>query len=120
MFTLILIIHLIACLLLIGVVLMQTGKGGMGSAFGGGESFFGGQGAAPFLTRATTVLAVVFMLTSLSLALISGKQTKRSASAIEKALQQEQKQQRGPSPEAPGGGSPIPGGQSQPAAPSGK
>jgi preprotein translocase subunit SecG len=119
-FTLILIIHLIACLLLIGVVLMQTGKGGMGSAFGGGESFFGGQGAAPFLTRATTGLAVVFMLTSLSLALISGKQTRRSSSAIEKALQQDQKQQRGPAPEVPASGSPIPGGQAQPAAPAGK
>jgi preprotein translocase subunit SecG len=118
--TLILIIHLIACLLLIGVVLMQTGKGGMGAAFGGGESFFGGQGAAPFLTRATTVLAVVFMLTSLSLTLVSGRRPGRAATAIEKAVEQDRKQQRGPAPEVPAAGAPAPGGPVQPAAPGGK
>jgi preprotein translocase subunit SecG len=91
-----LVIHLIACLLLVGVVLMQSGKGGLGTALGGGgETFFGGRGAAPFLTRATTVLAVVFMITSLSLALISGKD-RRAASAIEKAMQQEQKSNQQP------------------------
>lgn len=96
MYTLLLVIHLITCLLLIGVVLMQSGKGGLGSALGGGgDSFFGGRGAAPFLTRATTVLAVVFMVTSLSLAMISGKRS-RAASAIEKALQQEQKTNQQP------------------------
>ncbi|MDQ7798262.1 MAG: preprotein translocase subunit SecG [Candidatus Edwardsbacteria bacterium] len=96
MHTLLLVIHLIACLLLVGVVLMQSGKGGLGSALGGGgETFFGGRGAAPFLTRATTVLAVVFMMTSLSLALISGKD-RRAASAIEKAMQQEQKSNQQP------------------------
>lgn len=96
MYTLLLVIHLITCLLLIGVVLMQSGKGGLGSALGGGgESFFGGRGAAPFLTRSTTVLAVVFMMTSLSLALISGK-TRKSTSAIEKAMQQEQKSNQQP------------------------
>jgi len=94
--TLLLVIHLIACLLLVGVVLMQSGKGGLGTALGGGgETFFGGRGAAPFLTRATTVLAVVFMITSLSLALISGKD-RRAASAIEKAMQQEQKSNQQP------------------------
>ncbi len=96
MYTLLLVIHLITCLLLIGVVLMQSGKGGLGSALGGGgETFFGGRGAAPFLTRATTVLAVVFMITSLSLALISGK-GRRATSAIEKAMQQEQKSNQQP------------------------
>ncbi len=98
MHTLLLVIHLIACLLLVGAVLMQSGKGGgLGSAMGGGggETFFGGRGAAPFLTRATTVLAVVFMMTSLSLALISGKD-RRATSAIEKAMQQEQKTNQQP------------------------
>ena len=96
MHTLLLVIHLVACLLLVGVVLMQSGKGGLGTALGGGgETFFGGRGAAPFLTRATTVLAVVFMITSLSLALISGKD-RRAASAIEKAMQQEQKSNQQP------------------------
>ncbi len=102
MFTFLLIIHVLACLMLIAVVLMQSGKGGLGSAFGGGESFFGGKGATPFLTTATTVLAVVFMATSLTLALISGRQAK-SASAIERSLQQEQRQPQAPPQEAPQG-----------------
>lgn len=98
MYSLLLVFHLIASILLIGVVLMQSGKGGgLGSAMGGGggETFFGGRGAAPFLTRATTVLAVVFMMTSLSLALLSGK-GRRATSAIEKAMQQEQKSNQQP------------------------
>jgi preprotein translocase subunit SecG len=91
-----LIIHVIGCLLLIGIVLMQTGKGGLGSALGGdSEQFFGGRGAAPFMTRATTILAVLFMLTSLSLSFVSGRQT-RAKSAIEKAVQQGQPVQSAP------------------------
>ncbi len=97
MFTFLLIIHVIVCLMLIAVVLMQSGKGGLGAAFGGGESFFGGRGAAPFLARTTTVLAVIFMATSLSLALISGRQSEK-ATAIERSLQQEQ---RGPQGQGP-------------------
>ncbi|HTY09139.1 MAG TPA: preprotein translocase subunit SecG [Candidatus Edwardsbacteria bacterium] len=116
MFTILLIIHLLTCVMLIGVVLMQSGKGGLGSALGGGESFFGGRGAAPFLTRATTVLAVVFMMTSLSLALISGKQT-RSATAIEKAVQQDQHRS---SSGTRSGESPLPSAPAAPAVPGGK
>lgn len=114
MFTFLLVIHVITCLMLIAVVLMQSGKGGLGSALGGGESFFGGRGSAPFLATATTVLAVVFMATSLTLALISGRQAK-SATAIERSMQQEQRQPQAPAPETPQG---QPGG--QPAFPSGK
>ncbi len=107
MYNLLLIIHVIGCLLLIGIVLMQTGKGGLGSAMGGDtEQMFGGRGAAPFLTKATTVLAVMFMLTSLSLSFMSGRQTK-ARSAIEKSLQQEQtapaQQQEQPAQQLPGG-----------------
>ena len=107
MYTLLLIIHVIGCLLLIGIVLMQTGKGGLGSALGGDtEQMFGGRGAAPFLTKATTFLAVLFMLTSLSLSFMSGRQAK-ARSAIEKSLQQGQpvpaQQQEQPAPQLPGG-----------------
>jgi len=106
-YTLLLIIHVIGCLLLIGIVLMQTGKGGLGSALGGDtEQMFGGRGAAPFLTKATTFLAVLFMLTSLSLSFMSGRQAK-ARSAIEKSLQQGQpvpaQQQEQPAPQLPGG-----------------
>jgi preprotein translocase subunit SecG len=105
-YTLILIIHVIGCLLLIGIVLMQTGKGGLGSAMGGDtEQMFGGRGAAPFLTKATTVLAVLFMMTSLSLSFMSGRQAK-ARTAIEKSMQQGQpapsQQQEQPAQPLPG------------------
>ena len=63
-------VHVLVCLGLIVVVLLQTGKGtDMGAAFGGGASttVFGSSGAGNFLTRVTTGMAVVFMLTSLTL-----------------------------------------------------
>jgi preprotein translocase subunit SecG len=69
MVTLVTILHIIACLFLISVVLLQQGKGAdMGAVFGGSSStIFGSGGAGNFLTRLTTIMAVVFMLTSLTL-----------------------------------------------------
>jgi len=69
MFIVVTVIHIIACLFLIGVVLLQQGKGAdMGAVFGGSSStIFGSGGAGNFLTRLTTIMAVVFMLTSLTL-----------------------------------------------------
>ena len=63
-------VHILVCVGLIVVVLLQTGKGtDMGAAFGGGASttVFGSSGAGNLLTRVTTGMAVVFMLTSLTL-----------------------------------------------------
>src|SRR3954453_12014206 len=67
------IVHIFACMVLIGVVLLQQGKGGgMGAAFGGATSqVFGGRGAGNILTRATAICAAIFMLTSVSLAYLS-------------------------------------------------
>ncbi len=76
MTVLLIIIHVIVCVALIMIVLLQTGKGAdMGAAFGGGSSqtLFGTSGASTFLSKATTVAAIVFMLTSLGLAYVSGK-----------------------------------------------
>ena len=69
MYVIVTIVHIIACLFLIGVVLLQQGKGAdMGAVFGGSSStIFGSGGAGNFLTRLTTIMAVVFMLTSLTL-----------------------------------------------------
>ena len=72
--TLFLIVHVVACIALIMIVLLQTGKGAdMGAAFGGGgsQTLFGSTGASTFLSKATTIAAVVFMLTSLGLAYMS-------------------------------------------------
>ena len=68
------IVHVAVCIALIMIVLLQTGKGAdMGAAFGGGSSqtLFGSTGASTFLSKATTVAAIVFMLTSLVLAYMS-------------------------------------------------
>lgn len=65
------VVHVLVCLFLIVVVLLQRGKGAdIGAVFGGGSgtTLFGSRGAGNFLTRLTTGAAVVFMLTSLSLA----------------------------------------------------
>ncbi|HOA06084.1 MAG TPA: preprotein translocase subunit SecG [Candidatus Fermentibacter daniensis] len=68
-------IHALSCILLIGVVLMQKSKGdGLSGAFGGGGALtasFGTRGAATLLSKLTTVFAIVFMLSSFFLALIS-------------------------------------------------
>lgn len=72
------IIHVFVCFILVGVVLLQTGKGAsLGAAFGGGSSqtLFGSRGAASFLSKITTIAAIIFMLTSLSLAVISAKKS---------------------------------------------
>jgi len=72
LFTLLLVIHVIVSILLIVVILMQQSKGGLSSMFGGSsDSMFGASGAETFFTRVTAVMAVIFMITSFSLALIS-------------------------------------------------
>src|SRR5438094_1698513 len=66
-------VHVLACLFLIGVVLLQQGKSqDLASAFGGGgsQTAFGPRGSANVLSRATTILAGVFMVTSLSLSMV--------------------------------------------------
>ena len=85
------------------VVLLQAGKGaGMGSAFGGGSSqtVFGSGGPATFLGKATTAVAVIFMLTSLSLSYFSAH--KPPSSLIDRAAPQtQQTQQQSIPPAAP-------------------
>ena len=63
------VIHVLDCLFLIVVVLLQTGKGAdMGAVFGGGsQTLFGSSGAGNFLTKLTTATAIIFMVTSLIL-----------------------------------------------------
>jgi len=75
---LLIIFHILICLALVMIVLLQTGKGAdMGATFGGGSSqtLFGSTGASTFLTKSTTLVAVAFMLTSLCLAYISTNKT---------------------------------------------
>lgn len=88
------IVHIIVCVMMILVVLLQAGKGAsMGSAFGGGSSqtVFGSGGPATFLGKATTVVATIFMLTALSLSYFS---VHKLPSLMEKATPQAQQQTR--------------------------
>ncbi len=77
MMVLVTIIHVLACIVLVLVVLLQAGKGAdMGAVFGGASStIFGSSGAGNFLTRLTTGAAVVFMITSLTLTYGSSRTT---------------------------------------------
>jgi len=81
-------VHVVVSLLLIVAVLMQSGKGtGLAGTFGGSGvtgGVFGGRGAAPFLAKATTVFAVLFMLTAITLNFVSTGS--RTSSVIERAL----------------------------------
>ncbi len=127
MFTLILIIHIIVCFFLIFIVLVQSGKGAeLGAAFGGSsQTLFGARGAATVFSKLTTIAAVVFMLTSFSLAVVESK-----GGSVVKRVPATAEQRKGipGGPTAPGippqGAQPVmpgkPGLPAAPAAPAGK
>src|SRR5512139_3910968 len=78
MTVLLVIIHVIVCVALIMIVLLQTGKGAdIGAAFGGGSSqtLFGSAGPGGFLTKITTGVAIIFMVTSIGLAYMYSHRT---------------------------------------------
>lgn len=93
MTTLLLIIHVLVCLVLIVTILLQASKGGgLSTAFGGGgggSAMFGGAGAATFLSKVTTVLAVVFFLTCIALWYASRGDSSVPESAAERALREQ-------------------------------
>jgi len=94
LYQIVIVIHILLGIGIIGLVLMQQGKGAdAGAAFGSGASgsVFGAQGSASFLSRTTAIFASMFFVTSLGLAFLSGYQSKRSdiildvpAAAVEK------------------------------------
>ena len=88
-------LHVIVSAILIGMVLLQKGKGAdIGAAFGGAsQTVFGPRGAQSFLAKLTTGAAVLFMITSLGLAITSSKK-----SSVMEGVKQEQTQ---PAPAAP-------------------
>jgi preprotein translocase subunit SecG len=91
MFALLITLHVISCLVLIMVILLQAGKGGgISETFGGsgGLQQMLGTKASSFLTKATAVCAVLFLTTSMTLALMS---TQRSASIVEREVIKEEK-----------------------------
>ena len=70
--SILIVIHVITCLILVVTVLLQQGKGAeVGAVFGSSEAIFGSAGPATLLSKITTVCAIIFMLTSLSLTYLS-------------------------------------------------
>ncbi len=100
LFSLVLTLHILVGAAVIGLVLLQHGKGAdMGAAFGGGASgsLFGASGSANFLSRTTAVLATVFFITSLALSYMATSRTQAPASVME----QMQTQPTKPAEQAP-------------------
>jgi len=88
LFPLLLTAHILVGLTIIGLVLLQHGKGAdMGAAFGSGASgsLFGASGSANFLSRTTAILAAVFFLSSLGLTAMASSRSKVSTSVIDAA-----------------------------------
>ena len=100
-------LHLLIAVVLVAVVLLQSGKGAdIGATFGGGSSqtVFGGRGAATFLSKLTSAVAVLFMISSLMLAVYSGRRGSSSVITEERAKQAVPS----PSPPAPPAGQTVP------------
>ncbi len=79
-------IHIVVCFVIIGVVLLQSGKGqDIAAAFGGqgSQAAFGPRGAATLLGKITTWCAVLFMLTSMTLSIVASKHVASSGSVLE-------------------------------------
>jgi len=111
-------LHVAVSIFLIGVVLLQSGKGAeMGASFGssGSQSVFGAGGGTSFLSKMTTGAAVIFMLTSLTLAYVSGMPSTSSImSGAAKSAPAKTEQPTAPTKDAPAAPKPV---QGQPAAP---
>lgn len=98
-------LHIFLCIVLILVILLQPGKGGdVASAFGGGGSstLFGPRGPASLLTRATTIVAVLFMTTSIVLAVEASNERKGTGDELQDDIQRfEQEESGAATPEVP-------------------
>jgi preprotein translocase subunit SecG len=104
MVTLLTIFHIIVCVFLILVVLLQQGKGAdWAGAFGGGgsQTTFGARGTGTILERATTAAAIVFMITSLALTILISQPGGSSVIREGAKQRQQQQQQQQPAQQTP-------------------
>lgn len=98
--TFVLVVHVILAVSLVGIILMQRSEGGALGGLGGGSmgSFMTGRSVGNFLTRTTAILAVCFMATSLTLAIMSKKETEKAQQSFMASQPAAQTQQ---APEVP-------------------
>ena len=97
--TLLIVLHVLIALAIIGLVLLQHGKGAdMGSGFGGGSSgsLFGATGSANFLSRTTAVLAALFFILSLALAYTATRKPAAEGGGVIDAIRQQEAQKPAP------------------------
>lgn len=104
--TLLILLHVLVSLILILIVLLQTGKGAsLGAAFGGAsQTIFGSRGPGSFLGKLTTAAAIIFMLTSLVLAILSSRLSTTTVVPESKPPAAERAPAPGPSERPPAGG----------------
>ena len=98
-------VHVIVCVFLAIVVLLQSGKAAdLAGAFGGmgSQTVFGPRGSATVLSKATTLAAALFMVTSLSLSIISTRNGKGAPGIFDKSVKTTPVQQKGGTPAAGG------------------
>jgi preprotein translocase subunit SecG len=117
--TVLIVLHVLVALAIIGLVLLQHGKGAdMGSGFGGGASgsLFGATGSANFLSRTTAVLAAVFFFLSLALAYTATRKPAEEGGGVIDVIRQREQQVPAPS-QKPAADVPKPPAQSQDATP---
>ena len=87
--TLILTLHIIVCVLLVILVLLQAGKEGMGVIFGGGNSsVFGSGGAGGILAKLTALMAVIFVITSISYTLVTSSRPSSQSTILSVMLEE--------------------------------
>jgi preprotein translocase subunit SecG len=105
-------VHVVVCLFLIVVVLLQSGKAAdLAGAFGGmgSQTAFGPRGSATLLSKATTMSAILFMVTSLSLSILATKNAGLGTSVLDSAPKSAPtKTQPVPAPATPQGGTTVP------------
>lgn len=109
MYTALIVLHIIVAFIMVGVILLQAGKGAeIGAAFGGSsQTVFGARGASTMLSKLTAIAATIFMVTSLTLAIMSRQKNASSTIGLDKPP--------AAAPATPASGTPTPA-QSSPAA----
>lgn len=123
--TLVVIVHVIVAIAIVGLVLLQQGKGAdAGASFGAGSSqtVFGSSGSGNFLVKATTIAATIFFVTSLSLAIFARSQTGGSTSqgmpvVNEELIQEQQNNAQSDVPQIEADQAPVDAGNDVPALP---
>ncbi len=123
MYILLTIVHVLVCIFLIIVVLLQSGKAAdLAGAFGGmgSQTAFGPRGSATLLSKATTLSAILFMCTSLALSIVAMRNAGTSATVLERKTPAKQSVPAGANQPVKPGQAPQPGGVGMPGGPANK